>query len=252
MELAYATYESTAPGTAVLLHSLALDGGMWEPLLDPLSQVRRLVVPDLRGHGKSPNSSGFAIEDMADDVAQLCDDLGLDRVAVVGMSMGGTVAQALAVRRPDLVEALGLIDTTAWYGPDAPAVWAQRAAKARADGLRTLSEFQLARWFSEEFRLANTELCLRLLNTFAANDLESYVSSCRAMGAADFRAALAGIDLPACVIVGEFDEATPVSHAEDLHERLSRSTLNVIRGSKHLTPYERPDEVATILARLLA
>jgi 3-oxoadipate enol-lactonase len=189
---------------------------------------------------------------MADDVAQLCDELGLERVAVVGMSMGGTVAQALAVRRPDLVEALGLIDTTAWYGPDAPGVWAQRAAKARADGLRTLSEFQLARWFSEEFRLANTELCLRLLDTFAANDLESYVSSCHAMGAADFRAALAGIDLPACVIVGEFDEATPVSHAEDLHERLSCSTLNVIRGSKHLTPYERPDEVATILARLLA
>ena len=252
MELAYTMHESTADGTAVLLHSLALDGGVWEPLLDPLSRVRRLVVPDLRGHGKSPDSSDFTVEDMADDVAQLCDDLGLDRVAVVGMSMGGTVAQALAVRRPDLVEALGLVDTTAWYGPDAPTAWAQRATEARTEGLRALSDFQLTRWFSDEFRMANKELCLRLLDIFAANDLESYVSSCHALGAADLREGLVGIDLPACVIVGELDEATPVSHAEDLHERLTRSTLNVIRGGKHLTPYERPDEVATILARLLA
>jgi 3-oxoadipate enol-lactonase len=249
--LAHETHGTEHAGVAVLLHSLGLDRRVWDPLIAPLGRHRRLVVVDLRGHGKSPVNTGASIEDMADDVAATLAQLGHRRVSVIGMSMGGCVAQALAVRHPERVDALGLIDTTAWYGPAAATAWGQRAERALADGLRSLSEFQLTRWFSEAFRAANPDVCAELLEVFASNDLGSYAASCRAMGAVDLRDGVQRIDVPTTIVVGELDEATPPEHAEDLHSRIRGSTLHVVPGSKHLTPYERPADVADCLEPIL-
>lgn len=249
--LAHETHGAERTKSVVLLHSLGLDRRVWDPLIALLGRDRRLVVVDLRGHGESPVNAGASIEDMADDVAVTLDHLGHDRVSAVGMSMGGCVAQALAVRHPERVDALGLIDTTAWYGPTAPAAWAERAERALAGGLRSLSEFQLTRWFSAGFRAANSDLCAELLDVFAANDPGSYAASCRAMGAVDLREGVRRIDVPTTVVVGELDEATPPAHAKDLHSRIRGSTLHIVPGSKHLTPYERPAEVADRLEPIL-
>src|SRR3546814_9671243 len=72
--------------------------------------------------------------------------------------MGGTVTLAFASRHPQRVTGLGLIDTTAWYGPDAPTAWEQRGEKARAEGLASLTAFQKTRWFSEQFLHDNPAL----------------------------------------------------------------------------------------------
>jgi 3-oxoadipate enol-lactonase len=236
----------------VLLHSLALDRSMWEGLIEHLPQDRAVVAPDLRGHGASPSGGSFTIEDMADDVAATVAGLGYDRVTVVGLSMGGCVAQALAVRHPHVVEGLGLIDTTAWYGPDAPAEWEARAAKARENGMASLSQFQLARWFGDDFVREHPQIGERLLRVFAGNNVDSYTASCRAMGAVDLRDAIGELDVPTVIVVGEHDPATPPEHARALHERISGSTLHVMPGTKHLTPIECPAEVAALLAPLLA
>lgn len=237
--------------TVVLLHSLALDRSVWKPLVAPLAEHRTVVLVDLRGHGASPRDTGFTIEDMADDVACTLDELGRERTAVVGMSMGGCVAQAFATRYRDRVDALGLIDTTAWYGPDAPRAWEDRAQKARESGMRSLSRFQLDRWFSDAFLADNAELGERLLDVFAANDLDCYVSACRALGVADLRDAITGLDVPTVVIVGEHDPATPPEHAADLQARIPGAALHVVPGAKHLTPLEQPDVVARLLLDVL-
>lgn len=234
----------------VLLHSLALDRSVWEPLREHLPTDLTVVTPDLRGHGASPDDDAFTIEDMADDVAATMAELGYPRAVVVGMSMGGCVAQALAVRHPERVTGLGLVDTTAWYGPDAPAAWEERAGKARANGMRSLSQFQLDRWFGEAFRRDHPEVGERLLEVFSANNLDSYVAACRAMGAVDLREAIRGVTVPTVVIVGEDDPATPVAHARDIHERIPGSTLHVLPGGRHLTAVEQPAEVAARLAPL--
>ena len=249
--LAHEVHAPRHAETVVLLHSLALDRRVWRPLVGALAESHTVVVVDLRGHGESADDVDFTVEDMADDVARTMAELGRDRAAVVGMSMGGSVAQAVAIRHPDRVRVLGLIDTTAWYGPDAVSAWAERAGKARATGLRSLADFQLTRWFSDDFRAANGELCRELLDVFAANDTDSYASACRALGAMDLRDGIAAVTVPTMILVGEEDPATPPAHADDLHARIRGSVRYVLPGARHLTPVEQPDVVLQHLKVLL-
>ncbi|MBT8208683.1 MAG: alpha/beta hydrolase [Acidimicrobiia bacterium] len=233
----------------ILLHSLALDGRVWQRVVPELAGQSQVVTVDLRGHGKSPKSTGYTVEQMADDVADTARELDIRNAVVVGLSMGGCVAQAVAVRHRDLVSGLVLADTTAWYGPDAPETWAGRADKARTDGLRSLADFQLDRWFGQEFCTENADLCADLLECFAANDIDSYASACDALGAFDMREEIRSIGVPTEVIVGEHDPATSPTHARDLAERIAGSALTIIPGAKHLTALERPDVVAAAAMR---
>lgn len=252
MRLAATIEREGAAPPIVLLHSLALDRKMWSSTVAALGNERTVITMDLRGHGESPTSHTFTIEDIADDVASTLAHLGFNRAVIVGLSMGGCVAQAVAIRHPHIVDALGLIDTTAWYGPDAPERWAERASKARESGMHSLSQFQLDRWFGPEFLATNREQAQAMLEVFASNDLDSYVASCHAMGAFDARPGLGFIDVPTVVIVGELDPATSPDHAAALHEHIAGSTLHVIPGAKHLTPVERPETVAELLSPLWA
>jgi pimeloyl-ACP methyl ester carboxylesterase len=161
------------------------------------------------------------------------------------------VAQALAGLHHTRVSALGLIDTTAWYGEDAPAVWRERAAAVRSKGLVGLLEFQLPRWFSDEFRKENPELVKATTEVFLANDLDCYAASSIMLGDADLRPYLKGLTVPTAIIVGQEDYATPVSAAEQLHQAIPNSTLTIIPGARHLTPIERPEEIAIQLIALL-
>ncbi len=165
--------------------------------------------------------------------------------------MGGVVAQAFATSYPERLEALGLFDTTAWYGSDAPHTWRERVSKARTDGLRGMTTFQTTRWFSDRFRSEHADRVDVIERIFLANDLESYSSTCEMLGDMDMRPAIGSIDVPVAIVVGEEDYATPVAMSQDLHERIRGSTLTVLRGSRHLTPVESPREIAEQLSVLL-
>jgi 3-oxoadipate enol-lactonase len=238
--------------TIALLHSLALDRTVWNRGLARLRELADVVVCDLPGHGRSERIVRTTIEEMADAVAAALARLVGGPAVVWGMSLGGCVAQALAVRHPDQVLGLGLADTTAWYGPNAERAWQDRADRARCDGLASLADFQLARWFSPAFLAEHRDLADELLAVFQRNDLASYTATCRAMGAMDLRELIAAIDVPTRIIVGSDDYATPVAHAEDLHSRIASSTLRVLDGKSHLSAVEAPEVFAAETVRLLA
>lgn len=245
-------YERTGTGRrVVLIHSLALDASVWRrvvPLLDA-----EVLTYDCRGHGRSDagGTTDFTTALFADDLAGLLDTVGWASATVVGCSMGGCVAQDFAIRHPHRTDALGLVDTTAWYGPDAPVAWADRATAAREKGLPALIPFQLTRWFGEDFLAREGELAADLTEIFVANDLDSYAATCHMLGSADLRDGLAGVDVPAAVVVGEHDPATPVSMAVELVKRLDGPTLTVIPDGRHLTPLEAPAQVASAITELL-
>src|SRR5690606_25157710 len=122
----------------------------WNATIDALDEAGAVLTLDCRGHGKSGKPEGpYRVEQFADDIADLMDHVGWHDAIVAGASMGGTVSLAFAGRHSGRVRGLGLFDTTAWYGPDAPSAWAGRAEKAKKEGLAALIGFQKTRWFGD-------------------------------------------------------------------------------------------------------
>ena len=251
--LAYTHYDHPAPSRhIVLIHSLAMDWSFWRPVAERLATNASVLIPDCRGHGGSDNSPGLVtVELHADDLADLLDRIGWRTALVAGASMGGCIALAFAIRHPGRVSALGLVDTTAWYGPDAPKNWEQRANAALASGLSSLTDFQVTRWFGDQFRAEHPQVVKDSVDTFLRNDVAAYAQTCRMLGACDLRAGLASITAPTAILVGEEDYATPPAMAEALHKAIAGSSLKVLPDARHLTPLERPDEIAAELEALL-
>jgi 3-oxoadipate enol-lactonase len=236
----------------VLIHSLALDRTIWDGVILRLAGAAEILAFDCRGHGRSDRPHmAFTAQLFARDVADLMDHLDWNSATVAGCSMGGCVAQAFAGHYPDRTQALCLIDTTAWYGTDAPKQFRDRAASAKAQGMAGLINFQLIRWFSDTFRAEHRDLAQPAIDVFLANDFDCYAASCALLGDADLRCYAPQFRMPVAIVVGEEDYATPVAMAKALHDSIPGSTLKVINGGRHLTPIECPDAVAGEIAGLL-
>jgi 3-oxoadipate enol-lactonase len=236
-----------------LVHSLAMNGAFWTPVVEWLPPYADVLTYDCRGHGESDKPAGpYSVQLFADDLADLFDHVGWGSAAVAGASMGGSVALAFAAAHSARTDALGLIDTTAWYGTEAAEKWAERAAKAQAEGLQTLVGFQQTRWFGDEFRARYPHLVDTCVATFLGNDVAAYVATCEMLGSVDMRPALPRLTMPTTVVVGEDDFATPVPMAQTLHRGIAGSSFQIIKGARHLTPLECPDVVADVLVRLLS
>ncbi len=236
----------------VLIHSLALDGSIWDGVAAELESTADVLTYDCRGHGASEQSAGaFTVGLFADDLADLLDHVGWPDAVIVGCSMGGCVAQAFAAAYPDRVKGLGLIDTTAWYGPSAPTEWRKRADTALSQGLSGLAEFQTTRWYSDAFREIHPDVVQKTVAIFLANDLDCYAATCAMLGDADLRSHLPNFKMPVTVVVGEEDYATPVAAAEALQQAIPDASLTVIQNGRHLTPIECPDQVADQVRALI-
>jgi len=247
------TLQGSGPRRAALVHSLAMDRQFWQPVAELLASNTTVLTYDCRGHGVSGKPAGpYTVAQFGDDLADLFDHVGWKSALVAGASMGGCVALAFAVGYPARASALGLVDTTPWYGATAPKDWAERADKAAKEGLASLVGFQTTRWFSDKFRAEHPEVVKECVDVFLRNDVKAYGETCTMLGSADQRAALARLTMPTAVIVGEEDYATPVAMAQALHSGIAGSTLNVLRGGRHLTPLEQPQAIAAEFDRLLA
>jgi 3-oxoadipate enol-lactonase len=250
--LAYSLHGRGANG-AVLIHSLAMDRAFWAPVVERLARQMPVLTPDCRGHGTSDKPIGpYTVELLARDLADLIDHVGWTSALIAGASMGGCIALAFAKAYPARTAALGLIDTTAWYGAEAPRQWAERAGKAANDGMAALTDFQTTRWFGDKFRAERPDLVRESVDVFLKNDVNAYVETCKMLGAADLRAALPGMTMPAAIIVGDEDYATPVAMSEFMHHAIKGSTLTVLKGARHLTPLEVPERIAEELLALAA
>lgn len=234
----------------VLIHSLGMDRFFWSPVIERLADDAVILVYDCRGHGQSDKPEGpYRIESFADDLSDLLDHIGWPSAIVAGASMGGCVSLAFAAAYPARTRALGLIDTTAWY--NAPDKWEERAAKAENTGLKEMIDFQVTRWFTDSFRRAHPETVRKSVEVLLANDPAAYARTCRMLGACNLTAALPHFKMPARIVVGAEDYATPVAMAETLHRNIAGSTLTILDHARHLTPVETPERVAAEIKKLL-
>jgi 3-oxoadipate enol-lactonase len=252
--LAYTLHPEPKPGApcVVLIHSLALDRSVWDDVLNRLRDEAQVLTYDCRGHGRSDRRAiRFTAELFARDLSELLDHVGWPSAAVAGCSMGGCVALLFGGLYPQRAAALGLIDTTAWYGTDAPLRFRERAEAAREKGMEGLIDFQVTRWFSDGFRAGRPDVLQRTSAIFTANDFDCYAASCALLGDVDARSHLPSLQMPVAIAVGEHDYATPVAMSQQLHEAIAHSTLTVLPDARHLTPIERPEAIAQAILDLL-
>jgi 3-oxoadipate enol-lactonase len=236
-----------------LVHSLAMTGAFWNRVIERLAGRAEILAIDCRGHGASDKpTTPYSVELFADDLADVMTHLGWTSATVAGASMGGSIALAFATRHGDRTNALGLFDTTAWYGADAPEKWAERSVKARQEGMQALVGFQQTRWFSDAFREQNKDIVDRCVSIFLDNDVAAFEATCAMMGAFDLRGALPSLTMPTAILVGEEDYATPVAMATVLHEGIRGSSFGIIESARHLTPIECPDVIADALLNLIS
>lgn len=254
-EIAYILHNKAgahAPRVA-LVHSLALDHSIWDGVVQSLAKDTQVLVFDCRGHGRSEQRvMTYTPQLFARDLAELMDHVRWPSAVVGGCSMGGMVAQAFAINYPKRTTGLALVDTTAWYGDDAPKVWRERGAAGKEKGMASLVEFQTGRWFGEAFRASEKATVDRLVKVFLDNNVDCYVKTCELLGDGDLRAGLASIKVPTAVAVGEDDHATPVAMAEALHKAIAGSTLTVLPGGRHITPAEKPQDIAACIRDVIS
>lgn len=235
-----------------LVHSLAMDRSFWDPVAQLLAPMADVLTYDCRGHGQSDKPKGpYSNTQFANDLADLCHHVKWADACVAGASMGGAVALGFAVAYPEITRGLGLIDTTAWYGADAPKNWADRANKAQSEGMAALLAFQKTRWFCEEFSAQNPQVLQRCIDVFVENDINAFVATCQMMGAFDLRSKLSTVTAKTAIAVGEEDYATPLAMAQVMHEGITGSSLQIIPKARHLTPLEKPQDVAKVLLSIL-
>ncbi|MBM7417434.1 MULTISPECIES: 3-oxoadipate enol-lactonase [Nocardiaceae] len=248
VELSYDLVTGRSPqrATIVLVGSLGSDRSMWDAQRSALTEVADVIVVDLRGHGRSPTPNGpYTIADLSEDVLAVLDENGLDRVHLVGLSLGGAVAQWIAVHRPARVQTLTLMCTAARFGE--PRGWSDRAAAVRAKGTDSFADAVVSRWFTPEFTARDADLVARHRRMVSATSDEGYASCCEALAGWDDREDLGRISAPTLVIAGEQDPATPPSDARILADGIARSRLHVLTAAAHLANVERAGEVTRLL-----
>jgi 3-oxoadipate enol-lactonase len=250
--ITFAVANSAGDRRVALVHSLAMDGEFWRPAVEHLSDRTSVLLIDCRGHGSSGKPAGaYSLEQFADDLSDVMDGIGWPSAVVMGASMGGSVALAFAMQHASRTDGLGLVDTTAWYGPEAPKQWDERAQRALSQGLASMVDFQKTRWFGDKFRAEHPKTVELAVETFLKTDPTAYAATCRMLGSFDLRPGLGSLKMPVRIVVGEEDYATPVDMAKAMHEGIAGSTLTVLSGRRHLTPLEDPQAIAAELERLL-
>jgi 3-oxoadipate enol-lactonase len=251
---------STLPRLA-LVHTLGLGEFVWDGVIERLTnhtpEGAVILTYDCRGHGQSDTPEGpYSLEAFGHDLEDLLNRVGWassqTKVHVAGASMGGCVAQQMALTRPDVVQSLALFDTTAWFGAGAPEAWEGRAKQAEEKGMASLVDFQHARWFSDEYQAQQPEVVARTLAALSNANVKGFAATCRMLGTIDLRSQLAQLRIPTAVIVGEQDMATPLEMSRDLQSRIAGATLEIIPRARHLSFIERADAAAAALSKLIA
>ena len=228
----------------LLLNSLGTDLSMWDPVVPSLTEHYRLLRLDTRGHGASDVPAGdYALAQLGADVLAVMDAAGVAKaVAVCGLSLGGMVAQWLALHAPDRFGALVACNTSASL-PAEP--WRQRAALVREKGVGAIADAVMERFFSADFRSSGSPLLATARSVLAATDPGGYAGCCAAISevASDLGEAVSRIRLPTLVVNGAQDAATPAEHGDAI-ARLVPGARMVTLQTGHISVLEAPDAFA--------
>jgi 3-oxoadipate enol-lactonase len=231
-------------------NSLGTRGEMWDAEATALSARLRVLRYDTRGHGDSPVPKGpYSVADLGGDLLALLDQLGLERVSFCGLSIGGMTAMWLGVNAPERIDSLVICCTAMQLPP--PEMWTDRAAQVRAEGMGSVVEATMERWFTPEFPKRSPEVVDRIRETFLSTNPEGYAGCCEALAQFDMRGELDAIRAPTLVIAGDDDPVGTPERAEAIGEEIPDSRVVVLERARHLAAVEQAKAVTAELQQHL-
>jgi 3-oxoadipate enol-lactonase len=234
----------------VFSNSLGTTGLMWDAQAAALSDRFRVLRYGTRGHGETPATPGpYTVEELAGDVIALLDRLGLERVSFCGLSIGGMTGMWLGVNAPERIERL-VICSTAMQLPPAE-MWVERAAQVREEGMESVVDATIERWFTPGFPERSPEVVERIRASFLGTDPEGYAGCCEALAEFDMRGQLDTITAPTLVITGDDDPVGTPERGATMAEEIEGSRLVILPDARHLVAVEQPDAVTRELQQLL-
>ncbi len=225
----------------ILSGSLGTTLELWAPQIAPLASEFCVIRYDHPGHGCSPlPAPGATAEDLADAVLRLLDKLGVQRFSFCGLSLGGVVGMALALRDGGRLEQLVLCSTAARIAT--PEHWANRATLVRQDGIEPVADTLVARWFTPRYAAAEPAAVQRYRAMLAETPAEGYARCCDVLCRSDLRDSLGAIAVPTLVLRGDEDPVISPDDAAELEGGIRHSCLVVLSPAAHLANVERSGE----------
>lgn len=244
-------YEASHPAgrpSVILAASLGADRSMWREQVQRLPSSWNVVTFDLRGHGVSPLSPQTpSIDDFADDVVSIADDLGVDRFAFCGLSIGGVIGQNLGARYPARVSSLVLASTGLTILSKQALV--DRAARVLDEGTGWIADVSAPRWFTERFRIEHPENVEAKMDHLRHMDARGYSDACLALAGFDGHDAAGSISVPTLVLSGADDVATPPAGCAELAAAIPDAEIRSLPDCAHLCNVEQPELFTELIQR---
>lgn len=225
----------------VLAHSLGGNIQLWDPLMPLLLSDFQVIRFDFPGHGQS-SSGGKAIlslEDLAQALLGILDQLGIAKGHYLGISLGGLLGLHLGIHHSNRFYSLTLCNTGAKIG-EAQA-WEDRRQRVLKEGMQGLSLEVLPRWFSQDFMLDHSAYVQAVQAGVAQCDPMGYAGCCAALRDADLRPHLSSIFLPTLIVAGALDPVTGLDLSEEMLEGIPEAALCILDKGMHLAPLEFPE-----------
>ncbi|MHB1123871.1 MAG: alpha/beta fold hydrolase [Ramlibacter sp.] len=235
----------------VLCHSLLADRTSFDRVAPALAVTFQVIAVDLPGFGASPAVTG-GLAAVADRVAAAVRALELREPPIMlGNGYGGFVTLQAAIRHPGIAQRLVLADCGACFSEPGRAAFRGMAANAQEGGLAAVADVAMRRLFAPEYQAQHPELITQRKERFLALDRATFLQACEALAALDLRPELASVQVPALVIVGEMDEATPPAMSRELAAGLPQARLATLPGCAHVPQLQEPEQFLAAIGEFI-
>lgn len=239
--------DGCGPEPLICVHGVGADMESWKNVILPLRDHFTILSFDLRGHGQSSKIKGrYEIEDFTSETLALADHVGFKSFNLIGFSLGGLIAQNIALTAPERVRKLFLLSTVAGRNEDEKARVLARLAALQAGGRGAHFDASVSRWFSDDFSRNNPDKLEKLRLRNAQNDPDCYASSYRVLAETDFADRLADIACPTLIATGEFDIGSNSRMAQFMNDIIYGSQLVLLPKMRHSVLVEAPQQIAAL------
>ncbi len=222
----------------ILTHGLGDDHRFWDPCIDLLAPHHRVIRWDVRGFGQTSKPDGpYHLDQFADDLLHVMDALDLDRAHLVGLSMGGVIAQRFLLGHPERLFGATLVSTSSEISERATANWRKLADRVESKGF---GRIDATRSFAPGFAASHPEIVEAAGKQTASNDPDAYAAAARAVSDYSFTESLAGVQIPILIVQGLDDQHTPPGGSVKMSRAIPHSRLLLVPDAGHSLPVEQP------------